>query len=217
MPSLFAQSELSDLIEKVDKGERLDFEAGVRMMDSQDILALGYMANLVRERKNGNRTYFIDNRLMDHTKPEDLQAITFSLKEIEAAVRHEVTTRTNAATVLYGNIESTKERIDHLLGFRVLQDRNGVFQTFIPMGVGDTTGFEDLKMLAISRILLDNFDHIQAFWLMLGPKLAQVSLAFGVDDLETSQAMSKQALIHMIKKAGRNAVERDPLYRVVRA
>lgn len=97
------------------------------------------------------------------------------------------------------------------------------------MGVGTTTGFEDLKMLAISRILLDNFDHIKAFWMMLGHKLAQVSQAFGVDDLdgnvveeqiivgtEASQAISKRALIHMIQKAGRDAVERDTLYRVLK-
>jgi aminodeoxyfutalosine synthase len=98
------------------------------------------------------------------------------------------------------------------------------------MGVGATTGFEDLKMLAISRILLDNIAHIKAFWVMLGHKLAQVSLAFGVDDLdgivveermscsvgfETNQAMSKRALIHLIQKAGRDAVERDALYRVL--
>lgn len=84
-------------------------------------------------------------------------------------------------------------------------------------------------MLAVSRIMLDNFDHIKAFWMMLGPKLAQVSLNFGVDDLdgtvvqeriihaagaETGQRMTKQALIHLIEKAGRLAVERDTLYQV---
>ena len=176
MLSLFAQSELSDLVEKVEKGERLDFDAGVRMMDSQDILALGYMANLVRELKNGNQTYFMVNNQINHTN---------------------VCTDHTSATMLYGHIETTEERIDHLIQLRALQDRTGGFLTFIPlpfdpenmqfegtMGVGNTTGFQDLKMLAISRILLDNFDHIKAFWVMLGPKLAQVSLAFGVDDLD---------------------------------
>jgi len=334
MPSLFAQSKLSDLLEKVEKGERLDVEAGVRMMDSQDILALGYMANLVCKRKNGNQTYFIVNRHLDHTN--NLQAFTLEIEEIVTAarnVRQEAITEINveselsselpfdyyiamlqrvkrilpqvcirsftalevdyftqttglsvtevlqrlieagldsllgsgsevfsprvraespekkvsiarwleiqesahrlgmrtSATILYGHSESTEERIDHLLQLRTLQDKTGGFQTFIPypfypkttkfegtMGVGSTTGFEDLKMLAVSRILLDNFDHIQASWIMLGPKLAQVSLAFGVDDLETSQAMSKRALIHVIQKAGRDAVERDTLYRVLR-
>ncbi len=318
MLSLFAQSELSDLVEKVEKGERLDFEAGVRMMDSRDILALGYMANLVRERKNGNQTYFIVNRHLNHAN--DLQAFTLLLEEIATTARndrqetiseihidgglnpelpfsyyleilqrvkrifpqvciqaftavdveyftqnaglavtevlqslieagldslsgggtevffsrwleiqevaHRLGMRTNA-TMLYGHRESSKEKIDQLIQLRALQDRTGGFQTFSPlpfydkdtklegtMGVENTTGFEDLKMLAISRILLDNFDHIKTFWIMLGPKLAQVSLAFGVDDLETSQAMSKRALTHMINKAGRDAVERDTLYRV---
>ncbi|MDR3599739.1 MAG: FO synthase [Desulfosporosinus sp.] len=223
MLSLFAQSELSDLIEKVEKDERLDFAAGVRMMNSQDILALGYMANLVRERKNGNKTYFMVNHSLDFTN---------------------VSTDRTSATMLYGDIETTEERIDHLILLRAFQDRIGVFLTFSPlsidpetvqvegtMGVGTTTGFEDLKMVAISRILLDNFAHIKAYWMMLGPKLAQVSLAFGVDDLdgtvveeriihsaeaEKNQAMSKRALIHMIQKSGRDAVERDTLYRVLK-
>ena len=223
MPSLFAQSELNDLVDKVERGQRLDFNAGVRMMVSKDILALGYMANLVRERKNGNNTYFIVNHPMNHVNL--------------------CTDRTNE-TMLYGDIETTEERIDHLILLRAFQDRIGGFLTFFPlpvdpedtqlegtMGVGNTTGFEDLKMLAISRILLDNFDHIKTSWTMLGQKLAQVSLAFGVDDLEgtvveeriiysaeaeTSQVMSKRALIHMIQKAGRDAVERDTLYRVLK-
>jgi aminodeoxyfutalosine synthase len=335
MPSLFDQSELSDLIEKVEKGERLDFDAGVRMMDSQDILALGYMANLVREIKNGNQTYFIVNRHINLTN-EDSQAFTLSLEEFESVTRnpkqediseiqivggsnyelpfnyyiemlqrvkrilpqvciqaftaveidyltqiskltmtevlkllmeagldslpgggaevfsprvraeicekkvsgerwleiheaaHSLGMPTNAS-MLYGHIETTEERIDHLIQLRALQDRTRGFLSFSPlpfypkdvklegtMGVGNTTGFEDLKMLAISRILLDNFDHIKALWIMLGPKLAQVSLGFGVDDLETSQAMSKRALIHIIQKAGRDAVERDTLNRVLK-
>ena len=96
------------------------------------------------------------------------------------------------------------------------------------MGVQSTTGFEDLRMLAVSRILLDNFDHIKTFWLTLGPKLAQVSLNFGVDDLdgtviderssetnEAKTAISKRVLIKMIHKAGRQAIERDTLYHVM--
>jgi aminodeoxyfutalosine synthase len=211
LPSLFAPSELFDLIEKVKMGERLDHDAGVRLMNSQDILALGYMANIVRERKNGNQTYFIVNRHFNYTNVHD-------------------------ATMLYGTMKSTEERIDHLLQLRALQDQTGEFLSFIPlsydpkdtllggtMGVGTTTDIEDLKVLAISRILLDNFDHIKAFWNMLGLKLTQVSLAFGVDDLEgnvvearishsegaeTSQVMTTRAMIHMIQKAGRDAVER---------
>ena len=211
MTSLFAQSELYDLILKVEQGERLEFDAGLRMMKSQDILALGYMANLVRERKNGNQTYFMINR--DRVL-------------------------TNEETHLVDGL-NPEERIDQLIQLRTLQDRTGEFLTFVPIpfdpstanlegtaGVRNTTGFEDLKILSISRILLDNVNHIRAFWMTLGPKLTQVSLAFGVDDLggtvveeltdhsteaETNQVMSKRALIHMIQKAGRVAVERDTL------
>ena len=226
MHSLFEQSELYDLLEKVKKGERLDFKAGIRMMNSQDILTIGYMANLVRERKNGNQTYFIVNHPINY-----------------ADVYSDLGNNTNAM-MRYGHNETAEEWINQLLQLREQQDLTGGFLTFIPlpfysentklegtMGVGTTTGFEDLKMLAISRILLDNFDHIKGFWLMLGPKLAQVSLAFGVDDLdgtvveqriinsagtETSQVMTKRALIHLIQKAGRDAVERDNLYRVLK-
>ncbi|MFZ3129872.1 MAG: FO synthase [Desulfosporosinus sp.] len=214
MPSLLAPSELFDLIEKVEKGERLDRDAGVRLINSQDILALGYMANIVRERKNGNQTYFIVNQHLNSANVHD-------------------------ATMFYGNMESAGEQIDHLLQLRALQDQKGKFLSFIPlsydpkdtilegtMGYGTTTGLDDLKVLAISRILLDNFDHIKASWIMLGLKLAQVSLAFGVDYLEgnvveerisnsggvdPSQGMTKRTMIHMIQKAGREAAERDGL------
>jgi len=220
MPSLFAQSELRDLIDKIEKGQRLDFDAGVRMIMSQEILTLGYMANLVRERKNGNQTSFIVNRPIDYA---DISA-SFVGNEKHA---NEI--------MAYGNQESKEERIDRLVQIRTLQDQTGKLLTFSPipfysktsklegtMGVGNSTGYEDLKMLAISRILLDNFAHIKAFWVLLGPKLAQVSLAFGVDDLDgtvveeqstpmagASHIMSKRALIHLIQKAGRDAVERD--------
>lgn len=218
MHLLFGQSELRDLIERVEKGERLNLEAGVRMLNSQDILAIGYMANLVRERINGNKTYFIVNKPITYINGCS-----------------DLTDSANAA-MCYGRNESPEELIDRLLQLRKLQDQTGEFLTFAPvpfypehiniegtMGVETTTGIEDLKMLAVSRIILDNFDHIKGFWAMLGLKLAQVSLAFGVDDLdgtvmekdtahssgvETSQVIGKQALIQMIQKAGREAVER---------
>jgi aminodeoxyfutalosine synthase len=214
LPSLFASGELFDLIKKVEKDERLDRNAGVRLINSQDILALGYMANIVRERKNGNQTYFIGNQHLNYTNVHE-------------------------ATMSYGNMESTGEQIDHLLQLRALQDQKGEFLSFIPLsycpkdtilegmlGNRTTMGIDDLKVLAVSRILLDNFDHIKASWIMLGLKLAQVSLAFGVDYLEgnvveerishsggvePSQGMTKRALIHMIQKAGREAVELDGL------
>lgn len=226
MLPLFAQSELKDLIEKVEHSERLSFEAGVRLMKSKDILALGYMANLLRERKNGDYTYFCVNHP--------------GLGNQDVSPRQD---RETTATMLYGQIETVEARINHLLQLRERQDKTGSFLTFIPlfcdpqntkiegnMGLESTTGFEDLRMLAVSRILLDNFDHIKASWRMLGPKLAQISMEFGVDDLdgtvteeniipttgtETEHVMSKKALIKLIHKAGRQPIERNTLYQVI--
>jgi aminodeoxyfutalosine synthase len=125
---------------------------------------------------------------------------------------------------------------------RELQDRTGGFQVFIPLAFqpehsqlklsgSGTTGVDDLKTLAISRIYLDNFANIKAYWVMLGEKIAQVSLAFGVNDLDgtvveerigheagadTPQAMARDAIVTMIGKAGRIPVERDTLYRELR-
>lgn len=198
MPSLFAESELFDLMDKVEKGERLDYDAGVRLINSQDILALGTMANIIRERKNGHQTFYS------------------SIQTDNVTNRHE-------ATMLYGNMKSRQEQIDHLFQLRERQEQTGEFLSFTPissdpkvkelegmMGVGTTTGLEDLKVLAISRIILDNFDHIKASSVVLGLKLTQVSLAFGVDYIE-GNGVAKKAMIHLIQKAGRVVVEQDRL------
>lgn len=159
------------------------------------------------------------------------------LEVIEAA--HGLGLRSNA-TMLYGHIETCEHRIDHLLRLRELQDRTGGFQAFIPLSFHSqnteikkaayTTGFDDLKTLAISRLMLDNFDHIKAYWVMLGEKIAQVSLSFGVDDLDgtvveeritkaaggaTDGSMTKDDIVRLIKHAGRTPVERDTVYNVV--
>ncbi len=145
------------------------------------------------------------------------------------------------ATMLYGHIENAEDRVDHLIKLRDLQDRTGGFQAFIPLSFHSqnteikksayTTGFDDLKTLAISRLMLDNFDHIKAYWVMLGEKIAQVSLSFGVDDLDgtvvdekitkaaggtTDGSMTKDDIVHLIKQAGRIPVERDTIYNVVK-
>ncbi len=160
------------------------------------------------------------------------------LTVIEAA--HKAGLKTNA-TMLYGHIESAEHRIDHLIRLRKLQDRTGGFQAFIPLSFHSqnteikksayTTGFDDLKTLAISRLMLDNFDHIKAYWVMLGEKIAQVSLSFGVDDLDgtvveeritraaggtTDGSLTKDDIVHLIKEAGRRPVERDTVYNVVK-
>jgi len=154
---------------------------------------------------------------------------------------HNLGMRTNA-TMLYGHVETIEERVEHLVGLREAQDRTGGFLTFIPLAfhpkntsleplaVSGSTGYDDLKTLAVARLMLDNFDHIKAFWIMIGPKLAQVSLSFGVDDLDgtvveekiahdagaaTGQFMSKTEMLKMIKAAGCIPVERDTLYNVI--
>jgi aminodeoxyfutalosine synthase len=160
------------------------------------------------------------------------------LEVMEAA--HNVGFKSNA-TMLYGHIETPEHRIDHLLRLRDLQDRTSGFQAFIPLSFHSqntsikkaayTTGFDDLKTLAISRLMLDNFDHIKAYWIMLGEKIAQVSLSFGVDDLDgtvveeriaraaggaTHGSMTKGEILHLINQAGRTPVERDTVYNVVK-
>ncbi len=146
------------------------------------------------------------------------------------------------ATMLYGHLESVEERVDHMRRLRELQDRTGGFQVFIPLafqpehtplqlaGRG-TSGVDDLKTLAIARLYLDNFANVKAYWVMLGEKIAQVSLAFGVNDLDgtvveekighdagasSPQAMSREDIVAMIRKAGRVPVERDTLYNELR-
>ncbi|MCK8825922.1 aminofutalosine synthase MqnE [Fuchsiella alkaliacetigena] len=357
MEELFNDSQLNDIKDKVLAGERLTREDGIRLMKSNDLLTIGYLADYVRQKKCGDKVYFINNRHINHTniceiqckfcafgKEEDEEgAYTMSLEQLAEAIddsppeiselhivggcdnnltleyfeemlrlakrkrpethiqgltaveiaflaeenslsvketlkrlqaagldsipgggaevfsprvreevcpdkisgekwlsvmetAHNLGIRTNA-TMLYGHIETEAERVDHLLQLRELQDRTGGFMTFIPLAfhpenteleeISPTTGYDDLKVLAVSRLLLDNFEHIKAFWIMLGTKLAQVSLNFGVDDLDgtvieekithaagaqTRQGLTKQEIITMIEKAGRIPVERDTVY-----
>ncbi len=155
---------------------------------------------------------------------------------------HELGHRSNA-TMLYGHIEAFKHRIHHLEELRKLQDKTGGFQTFIPLKfrnennqmshVPESTVIEDLRMYAISRIYLDNFDHIKAYWPMIGRSTAQLSLAFGVDDIdgtiddttkiysmagaeEQTPAMSTRDLVNLIRNVGRHPIERNTLYEVVK-
>lgn len=362
MKELFSRN-LIDILEKVEAGQRLTKEDGIRLMSSRDLLSIGYMANIVKERKNGKNVYFNHNRHINHTNicvnrcklcafgvdPDHPSAYLLSLDEIESRaaemigkniseihivgglhpdlpfeyylsiltrvkqvlphvhikaftaveidyfaqttgltleevflklkeaglgslpgggaeifsprvrnlicekkisgdrwlevmeIAHGIGMRTNA-TMLYGHLETIEERIDHLLKLRALQDKTGGFMTFIPlafhpkntelevMNLSSTSGLEDLRVLAVARLMLDNFDHIKSYWVMIGPKLAQVSLTFGVDDLDgtvieekithaagadTGQAISKQQLVNMIKAAGFKPVERDTIYNIL--
>ena len=149
----------------------------------------------------------------------------------------------STATMLYGHIESAEDRTDHLVQLRGLQDRTRGFQTFIPLAFhpantelgklvewDETSGFMDLKNIAISRLMLDNFPHIKAYWIMMSPRVAQIALRFGADDLDgtvaeekiyhdagakTPQVMTRQEIVRLIKEAGFEPFERDTLYRPV--
>ncbi|MGZ8429482.1 MAG: aminofutalosine synthase MqnE [Candidatus Deferrimicrobiaceae bacterium] len=152
---------------------------------------------------------------------------------------HAAGLRSNA-TMLYGHVETLESRVDHMRRLRELQDRTGGFQSFIPLAFhpknteiakGYTTGLADLLSLAVGRIYLDNFRHVKSFWIMVGPKIAQISLHFGVDDIDgtvveekithaagaqAGQEMTVAELVTMIRQAGKIPVERDTLYNVVR-
>ncbi len=351
-----------DFIEaKVLAGQRLSFEDGVALLESGDLLWLGGLADLARQRLAGDRVFFVNNRHINHTnvcgnsckfcafsaREGSPEAYTMSLDEVLAAARqsladgitelhivggehpslpfeyyremigalhqldpavhiqaftaseisffarranktvaevllelkkaglgslpgggaeifservrglvcsrkisgrgwldvmriaHETGIKSNA-TMLYGHVESGAERIDHLLRLRELQDQTGGFGSFIPLPfhpantglshLPGSTGIEDLKMLAVSRLMLDNFANIKAFWIMLGVKVAQISLHFGVNDIDgtvveekithaagaqTGQEISRNELVGLIRAAGRIPVERDTLYNVI--
>ena len=357
-------SRLEPIAAKVLAGDRLTFDDGVVLYGSPDLLAIGYLANHVREKLHGRRTYFNVNRHINHTnvcvascklcafgrKPDAPGAYTMALDEAFAqagrgwteaitefhivgglhgdlpfdyyvdllrglkerfpsvhlkaftaveigyfshitrksireiletlkdaglgslpgggaeifapAVRrvicdhkigahtwlkvhrvaHELGLHSNA-TMLYGHIESAEDRVDHLLQLRDLQEQTHGFQTFIPLAFhpantelgklvpwSETSGFMDLKNVAIARLLLDNFPHIKAYWIMMTPRVAQVALRFGADDLDgtvveekiyhdagasTPQAMTREEITRLIREAGCEPIERDTLYRPV--
>jgi len=156
-----------------------------------------------------------------------------------ARTAHELGLKSNC-TMLYGHVENEEDRVDHLVRLRELQDQTQGFQTFIPLAfhpdntplqhLPKTTGMSDIKQVAIGRLMLDNIPHVKAYWQMLTPKIAQISLRFGADDLDgtvieekiyhdagatTPQGMRRQELERLIREAGRVPVERDTLYRPV--
>jgi aminodeoxyfutalosine synthase len=352
---------LRPVADKVLAGERLDSDDGRALYRTHDLLALGWLANRVREQRHGNICYFNINRHINPTNvcvahcklcafgrdPSAPGAYTFALEEIwqraEQGVRegatefhivgglhpdlpfeyfldmlrglkqrcpgvhlkaftmvevgyfaritrrsildtllalkaagvdslpgggaeifnprvrkiicdhkvsgqqwlniaraaHQIGLHSNA-TMLYGHIETPEERVEHLLALRALQDETHGFVAFIPLSfhpentglshLPKPTGFDDLKAIAVSRLLLDNFDHIKAYWIMLTPSIAQVALRFGADDLDgtvveekiyhdagatTAQFTPRAELERLIREAGRVPVERDTLYRPV--
>jgi aminodeoxyfutalosine synthase len=349
------------ILEKVKAEERLSYEEGRQLYNSNDILALGYLANIVRNRLNGDNTYFIYNQHINYSnictnlckfcafgreKDSDL-AYEMSVEEVKQKVRdrldepitevhmvggihpdlpfeyylellrgikevrpelhiqaftcveiahlagladksvadtltllmdaglgslpgggaevfsprireltcekklsgnewldiskiaHRQGLNTNA-TMLYGHIETIDERLEHLQALREAQDETKGFLAFIPLSfhpkntamsdLSRTTGINDLKNIAVARLFLDNFPHIKAYWVMIGPQMAQIALSFGADDMdgtvkeevithmagaETDQAIGSNSLVRLIKEAGRIPVQRDTLYNII--
>jgi aminodeoxyfutalosine synthase len=149
-------------------------------------------------------------------------------------------------TMLYGHVETMEDRVDHLLALRALQDETGGFLTYIPLAyhpdhneLGETlgrtgtatTGFDDLKNIAVGRLLLDNIPHVKTHWPMVTPFISQIALGFGCDDLEgtvvfervyheagagTPMWLSYDEIVTLIRGAGKEPVERDSLYAIVR-
>lgn len=185
----------------------------------------------------GGGAEIFDPAVRDRLCPEKISGERW-LEVTEAA--HKAGIRTNA-TMLYGHIENREHRIGHLSRLRSLQDRTGGFQAFIPLAYhpknteiegGYTSGIEDLRTIAVSRLFLDNISHIKAYWIMLGEKISQLALLFGADDIDgtiieekithaagalTGEHLTADQLINLIRKAGKTPVERDSFYRTIKA
>ena len=361
MTPVFEDARLLPIRDKVEAGERLNFEDCLALYRTPDLLGVGWMANRVRERLHGDKTFFNVNRHINPTdvcvascklcafgkKARDPKAYTMSLDEVweraghgyseavtefhivgglhpeltldwycemlrglkqrfpqvhlkaftmveigyfaqrtklshrevlmhlkyagmdsmpgggaevfservrriicdhkisgdewlnVARIAHELGLHSNC-TMLYGHIETEEDRADHLMKLRSLQDETHGFQTFIPLAfhpehtalhhLPKTTGFDDIREIAVSRLMLDNIPHIKAYWVMMTPRIAQIALRFGADDLDgtiveeriyhdagatTEHGLRRAELLQLIRKAGRRPVERDTLYRPV--
>jgi aminodeoxyfutalosine synthase len=183
----------------------------------------------------GGGAEIFDSKIRSRICPEKISGERW-LEVMETA--HRLGIKTNA-TMLYGHIENYGHRVEHLLRLRELQDRTGGFQAFIPLSYHPrgtdiagsySSGIDDLKTIAVSRIVLDNFDHITAYWIMLGEKISQLSLLFGADDLSgtiieekithsagalSAESMTPEELTHLIQMAGKVPAERDCFYREI--
>jgi aminodeoxyfutalosine synthase len=156
-----------------------------------------------------------------------------------ARLAHQIGLKSNC-TMLYGHLETAEDRADHLVRLREVQDETHGFVTFIPLAfhpdntalshLPRTSGFDDLKQIAVSRLMLDNIPHIKAYWIMMTPSMAQIAQRFGANDIDgtvveekiyhdagatTSQHLRRQDLLRLIREAGREPVERDTAYRPV--
>jgi len=216
-------------------GVEIDFFAQLTGMDHETILQRLIDAGLGSMPGGGAEIFHPDIRRK--ICPEKADADTWL--DVHR-IAHRLGLRTNA-TMLYGHIEQYEHRVDHLLRLRDLQDETGGFQTFIPLryhpennNLGRhldwTTAHDTLKTMAVSRLMLDNFSHIKAYWIMLTPPIAQLALHFGADDIDgtvveekiyhdagatTDEQLDKFDLLRLIKAIGKTPVERDTLYNTV--
>lgn len=358
---IIEDQKLKPILAKVRDGERLSFDDGLALYRTPDLLTLGWMANMVRERLHGNTTYFNVNRHINPTDvcvascrlcafgkhAKDPSSYTMSLEEVwhragegyteavtefhivgglhpeltldwfcemirglkerypqvhlkaftmvevayfarrtkisiretlerlkaagvdslpgggaevfsesirriicdhkidgnewleTARIAHEIGLKSNC-TMLYGHIETVEDRVDHLVKLREVQDQTNGFVTFIPLAfhpdntalhhLPKTTGFDDIRQIAVSRLMLDNIPHIKAYWIMMTPSVAQIAQRFGANDIDgtvveekiyhdagatTSQGLRRQDLLRLIREAGREPLERDTAYRPV--
>ena len=156
-----------------------------------------------------------------------------------ARTAHQIGLKSNC-TMLYGHLETPRKTADHLVRLRAVQDETRGFVTFIPLAfhpantalshLATTSGFDDLKQIAISRLMLDNIPHIKAYWIMMTPGVAQIAQRFGANDIDGTvveekiyhdagahdvQHLRRQDLLRLIREAGREPVERDTTYRPV--
>lgn len=363
LETLAHEAGLADVHDKVMEGRRLDFDDGVRLFRSRALMAAGALANVVRERKNGNAAYFVRNMHLnptnvctvdckfcgfyrpyrrkeegwswdlDHALGEVRKGLDDAITEVHivgghnpdypysyyldlvrgihaidpalhvkaftcaeydffakrfkkdvdevlsdfkaagvnslpgggaevlvervrrelypkkisaerwleiARKAHEHGLRSNA-TLLYGHVETLEERVEHFCRLRALQDATGGFMCLIPLAfhpentelshLPGPTGFDDLMTIAVARLMLDNFDHVKAYWIMISPRIAQVGLTMGADDIDgtiveekivhmagakTPVGLSVERLCRLIRDAGREPVQRDSVYNVVR-
>lgn len=359
-PGQVLSSELLSIYDKVERGERLSREDGLTLYRTPDLTGVGYLANIVRERRHGEKTFYVRNQHINYTNicnkfckfcsfyakkggPAPYQMTLDQVKErlmwhrdvplteihmvgginprlpyqyyldlvrvvkearpgvhvkaftaveiVEIARQGKVTIdqaladlieagldslpgggieilsdRVHAelfgrklngeewknvaraaaklglkqyATMLYGHIETDEERVDHLIQIRELQDETGHFLTMTPLSfhpenteledIAAPTGDDDLRNIAVSRLLLDNFEHIKSFWIMNTVPVTQMALWYGADDADglvheyeitykagewgnKSQSLTHENMIRMITEAGRTPVERDSLY-----
>jgi len=353
---------LAEIHDKVMRGERLGFDDGVTLYRSRELMTVGALANVVRERKNGDAAYFVRNMHLNptnvctvdckfcgfyrpyrhkeqgwtwdleralgevrhnlsdaitevhivgghnpdypyefyldlirgiHELKQDIHVKAFTCAEYDffakrfkkdvdrviddfkaagvdslpgggaevlvervrrelypkkisaerwlevARKAHQHGLRSNA-TMLYGHVETLEERIEHFCRLRALQDETGGFMCFIPLAfhpentqishLPGPTGFDDLMTIAVARLMLDNFDHVKAYWIMISPRIAQIGLAMGADDLDgtvieekivhmagakTPVGLTVAELCRLIREAGRRPIQRDSVYNVV--